>query len=89
MTRWRSEVPIASLVVFDGWLQPLFVTALFILLELIVNLILEPWLYASGPSPPLVLRNTATSIGAARLGSRSICAISCSGLSREPSMRTR
>ena len=43
----------------------------------------------SGPSPPLVLRNTATSMGAARLGSRSISAISSSGVSREPSMRTR
>lgn len=34
-----------SLAVFPGWLKPLLVGGLFILLELITNMILEPWLY--------------------------------------------
>ena len=37
-----------SLVVFNGWVQPLLVLSLIIVLELIVNLALEPLLYASG-----------------------------------------
>ncbi|MCE9555099.1 MAG: AI-2E family transporter [Planctomycetes bacterium] len=49
-----TAIPVTlSLVVFDGWVQPLLVVALFIVLELMVNLVLEPWLYASstGVSP--------------------------------------
>jgi predicted PurR-regulated permease PerM len=34
-----------SLLVSDGWAQPLSVVALFIVVELITNLIAEPWLY--------------------------------------------
>jgi len=47
-------VPVTlSLVVFDGWLQPIFVVALFVLMETMVNMVLEPWLYGSstGVSP--------------------------------------
>ena len=49
---------------------------------------IESWA-RSGPSPPLDLRNTATSTGAARLGARSSSPISSSAPSRPPSMRTR
>jgi predicted PurR-regulated permease PerM/CheY-like chemotaxis protein len=34
-----------SLAVFDGWVWPLVVIGLFIVLELFTNMILEPWLY--------------------------------------------
>ncbi len=36
-----------SLAVFDGWLHPAMVFALFFVLELIVGNFLEPWLYGS------------------------------------------
>jgi predicted PurR-regulated permease PerM len=34
-----------SLLVSDGWVQPLSVVGLFIVVEFIANLIVEPWLY--------------------------------------------
>src|SRR5207244_12412898 len=34
-----------SLLVSDGWLQPLEVVALFLVVEFVANLIIEPWLY--------------------------------------------
>jgi predicted PurR-regulated permease PerM len=34
-----------SLAVFDGWVQPVLVIGLILLLELASNLIMEPWLY--------------------------------------------
>jgi predicted PurR-regulated permease PerM len=41
-------MPIAiSLAVFDGWLQPGLVVALFVVNELVSNNIIEPWLYGS------------------------------------------
>jgi predicted PurR-regulated permease PerM len=41
-------MPIAiSLAVFDGWLQPALVLALFIVNELVSNNFIEPWLYGS------------------------------------------
>ena len=41
-------MPIAiSLAVFDGWLQPALVLALFVVNELISNNVIEPWLYGS------------------------------------------
>jgi hypothetical protein len=41
-------MPIAiSLAVFDGWLQPALVLALFIVNELVINNVIEPWLYGS------------------------------------------
>ena len=39
-------LPIAlSLAVFDGWVKPFLVGGLFVLLELVTNMILEPLLY--------------------------------------------
>ncbi|WP_171187329.1 AI-2E family transporter, partial [Alienimonas chondri] len=41
--------PIAlSVVVSEGWSQPLLVVGMFVLLELISNNVIEPWLYGSG-----------------------------------------
>lgn len=41
-----AAMPISlSLAVFPGWMQPLLVVAVFVALELIVNNVLEPWLY--------------------------------------------
>jgi predicted PurR-regulated permease PerM len=34
-----------SLLVSDGWMQPLSVVALFIVVEFVSNLVIEPWLY--------------------------------------------
>jgi predicted PurR-regulated permease PerM len=34
-----------SLAVFDGWMQPLLVVAVIVALELISNMVMEPWLY--------------------------------------------
>jgi predicted PurR-regulated permease PerM len=52
---WIAAVmPIAlSLAVFDGWLRPLVVIGLFVVLELVSNNIMEPLLYGSstGMSP--------------------------------------
>lgn len=44
---WIAAVlPMAlSLAVFDGWSQPLMVITLIVCLELLTNMILEPWLY--------------------------------------------
>jgi len=43
-----AMMPIAiSLAVFDGWLQPALVLALFIVNELVSNNFIEPWLYGS------------------------------------------
>jgi hypothetical protein len=53
-----ASMPILlSLAVFDGWLWPLGVVALFITLELFTNMIMEPWLYgaSTGLSPVAVL----------------------------------
>ena len=36
---------ILSLTVFTGWTEPLLVVGLFLVLELVANMILEPWLY--------------------------------------------
>lgn len=36
-----------SLAVFDGWNYPLMVAGMFIVLELTVNMLLEPWLYGA------------------------------------------
>jgi len=43
-----ASMPIAlSLAVSDGWQSPLMTIGLFITLELLVNNVLEPWLYGS------------------------------------------
>ena len=43
-----AMMPIAiSLAVFNGWLQPALVLALFIVNELVSNNVIEPWLYGS------------------------------------------
>ena len=36
---------VLSLAVFPGWLQPALVVGLFLLLELVTNMMIEPWLY--------------------------------------------
>ena len=42
-------MPIAlSLVVFAGWVKPLLVGGLFVLLEIATNALLEPLLYSRG-----------------------------------------
>src|SRR6202162_5154273 len=39
-------LPLAlSLAVFPGWLQPALVVGLFLVLELVTNMVMEPWLY--------------------------------------------
>jgi predicted PurR-regulated permease PerM len=41
-----AAMPVAlAFAVFDDWVQPLKVVALFVVLELVSNMILEPWLY--------------------------------------------
>lgn len=43
-----AALPITlSLAVFPGWQQPLLTIGMFIVLELIVNNVLEPWLYSN------------------------------------------
>jgi len=43
-----ASVPIAlSLAVFDDWAPPLMTIGLFVAMEIVVNNILEPWLYGS------------------------------------------
>ena len=43
-----ASLPIAlSLAVFEGWHQPLFAVGLFLLLELVSNNVMEPWLYGA------------------------------------------
>jgi predicted PurR-regulated permease PerM len=37
---------VLSLAVFEGWLWPILVVGLFVALELLNNMVLEPWLYA-------------------------------------------
>lgn len=37
-----------SLLVFDNWTQPLMVVGLILVLELVSNMIMEPWLYGRG-----------------------------------------
>jgi predicted PurR-regulated permease PerM len=46
-----------SFAIFDDWTQPLFVVALFLGLELLSYMVLEPWLYGSrtGVSPIALL----------------------------------
>jgi predicted PurR-regulated permease PerM len=53
-----AALPIAlSFAIFDHWSQPALVAALFLCLEAVSNLILEPWLYGSrtGVSPIALL----------------------------------
>ena len=56
---WLSaSMPILlSLAVFDGWLSPFSVVALFVVLEIFTNMVMEPWLYgaSTGLSPVAVL----------------------------------
>jgi predicted PurR-regulated permease PerM/methylmalonyl-CoA mutase cobalamin-binding subunit len=49
-----------SLAAFPGWTRPALVVAFFLLLELVTNNLLEPWLYGnrSGLSPPAVVLAT-------------------------------
>jgi len=46
-----------SIAVFDSWSKPLLVAGLFVVLELISNMVLEPWLYGkrTGVSPLALL----------------------------------
>ena len=48
---------VCALAVFSGWSQTLFVAGLFILLEIVSNYLVEPWLYGTrtGLSPLAVL----------------------------------
>ncbi len=49
-----ASLPVTlSLAVFDDWTRPMLVIALFIVIELISNNVLEPWLYGAqiGASP--------------------------------------
>ena len=39
-------VTLAGLAVFDGWLQPVLIAGLFVVLELFTNLVLETYLYS-------------------------------------------
>jgi len=53
-----ASMPVAlSFAVFDSWTQPLLVVGWFIVLELVSNMVLEPWLYGSrtGVSPVALL----------------------------------
>jgi predicted PurR-regulated permease PerM len=45
---WAAAVivSLAGLAVFDGWLQPVMIAALFVALELFTNLVLETYLYS-------------------------------------------
>jgi predicted PurR-regulated permease PerM len=45
---WAAAVVVvlAGLAVFDGWLQPLLIAAMFVALELFTNLFLETYLYS-------------------------------------------
>ncbi|HEU0006029.1 MAG TPA: AI-2E family transporter [Terriglobia bacterium] len=43
----RLTAIICALAVFDGWSQTLFVAGLFILLEIVSNYLVEPWLYGT------------------------------------------
>ncbi len=47
---WLAAIlPLAlSLVVSEGWSAPLLVLGLFLMLELISNMLIEPWLYGRG-----------------------------------------
>jgi predicted PurR-regulated permease PerM len=43
-----AALPIAiSFAVFEGWTQPLLTVGLFLAVELVINNLVEPWLYAS------------------------------------------
>lgn len=48
---------VLSLAVSDSWMMPLFIIALFLVVELISNNVIEPWLYGSstGLSPFAIL----------------------------------
>jgi len=53
-----AAMPITlSIAVFDNWTQPLLIIGFFILLEIVSNNVLEPWLYgaSTGVSPVAVL----------------------------------
>lgn len=57
-----AAMPITlALAVFAGWTQPLLVIGFFVLLEVVSNNVLEPWLYASSAGmSPLAVVVTAT-----------------------------
>lgn len=57
-----AAMPVAlSLAVFDRWTKPLLVVGLFVVLELISNMVLEPWLYGKRTGvTPLALLVAAT-----------------------------
>ena len=47
-TLFAATLPLAlSLAVFDGWLRPLLVVLLFVVLEMIIGNFVEPWLYGT------------------------------------------
>jgi predicted PurR-regulated permease PerM len=53
-----AAMPVAlAFAVFDNWTDPLLTVGLFVVLELISNMVLEPWLYGSrtGVSPVALL----------------------------------
>ena len=60
---WMAAVlPVSlSLAIFDGWTQPLMVIGLFVVIELISNNVMEPWLYGSqiGASPLAIIVSAA------------------------------
>ena len=37
-----------SLAVFPGWTEPMLTIGLFVIVELLSNNVMEPWLYGSG-----------------------------------------
>lgn len=53
---WISAIlPIAlSLAAFEGWARPVATIGLFVVLELVSNNIIEPWLYAKGTGVSVV-----------------------------------
>lgn len=52
-----ASMPVAlSIAVFDNWYYPLLTAAMFVVLELNSNVVLEPWLYGAGTGvSPLAL----------------------------------
>lgn len=56
---WIGALPpiLLSLAVSDGWLVPILTVSLFVVVELVSNNVLEPWLYGSstGLSPVAIL----------------------------------
>ena len=53
-------LPLAlSLAVFPGWLQPLLIVGLFLVLELVTGMVMEPWLYGQSAGVSQVALLTA------------------------------